>query len=207
MDTKYQRAKIIVEETKQFYCQFLFSIGLFIFILIRFQFSQSFNLNQTIMNIGNASPPAEIAFFQTNTFIFLYIGTIFSLFLIYKYIKLYRIKRKFRNTKQADNFLKKYMKTDDLPTIEKIHEKFDEDKKKEKKRFYFLVVRVAIINIVLCILSTYFPLFSFFDIILAFSIINLIYRHLFIFHADKKLFNDKWENKKVTEYTKSFNEF
>lgn len=98
------------------------------------------------------------------------------------------------------------MKTKEIPTNEDVEAKFHEDKNKEKRRFYILIFRVILLNILLYyIYSTFFSNAALFEIILAFSVLTLIYRYLIVFHADKKLLGKDWENKKIEEYIQKYN--
>nr|WP_255596610.1 2TM domain-containing protein [Methanobrevibacter sp. TMH8] len=97
------------------------------------------------------------------------------------------------------------MKTDEIPTNEEVDAKFHEDKNKSKRKFYFLVARVIIfIAILYYIYSNIFNNFFLFELVVAFSVLSLIYRYLIIFHADSKFFDKEWENKKIKEFISEF---
>jgi len=99
------------------------------------------------------------------------------------------------------------MKTDEIPSKEEVYQKFDEDKNKERRKFYFLVARVFMLIIILYyIYSNFFNNTTIFELALAFSILTLIYRYLIVFHADKKLFDKDWENKKIEEFIRIYSE-
>ena len=208
--TKYQRAKIVVEETRRFYFQVIFVVGIFLLVSIRTIFidRSSFSMD-SISFIGEniSSPPPEMTFIPSPTFIILYIAVIFLLSLGYKYLKLYLLKRSFKNEESGIKKLKKYMKTDEIPSKEEVYQKFDEDKNKERRKFYFLVARVFMLIIILYyIYSNFFNNTTIFELALAFSILTLIYRYLIVFHADKKLFDKDWENKKIEEFIRIYSE-
>jgi len=212
-DTNYQKSKIIVEETRRLYFQIILLFGIFLFVVIRFfmiknTISQNFPLFMQYAYVGGniSAYSPEIAITQSPFFIFIYFGVIFSIFLVYKYIRLYNLKRKFKNELNGDKSLKKYMKTDKIPNKEDIKNKFDEDKTKSKKRFYLLILRVTILNIVLYYVFTNYidSSFLFFNIILPFSILTLIYRYLLLFHVDKKFLGKDWEDKKIENYMDMF---
>lgn len=211
MDTKYQRAKIVVEETRRFYFQIIFTIGIFIVILARFLFigRSSLAINPSSFigeNISSTAMTTNFDFVSSPIFILLYLGVVFFIFTGFRYFKLYLLKRSFNNEESGIKKLKKYMKTNEIPSNEEIDARFHEDKNKEKKRFYILVVRVIILNIILYyIYSNFFNNSFFFEIILAFSVLTLIYRYLIVFHADKKLFNNEWKNNKIEEYIQKYN--
>lgn len=203
MDVYYQRAKIIVEETRRFYFQIIFTIGIFIVVVIRASFiSRSlFSMNSiSFMGDNISSTPPELSFVSSPTFIILYMAVIFLLILGFRYIRLYNLKRNFRKQDTGIKKLKKYMKTHEIPTNEEVNKKFNEDKNKSKRKFYFLVARVIIFIVILYyIYSNFFNNLFLFEFVVAFSLLSLIYRYLIIFHADSKFFNKDWENKKIQE--------
>jgi len=213
-DAKWQRAKILVEETRKFYFQIIFTIGMLVVVIIRTLFignpfsssnSTSF-MEENLMreNISSYEVP-DFTFIESPFFILIYIGGIFLLFLGYRYLKLYLLKRSFIGGESADKKLKKYMKTDEIPTTDDINTKFNEDKKKDKRKFYSLVIRVIALNIVIYyIYSTFLNMSFFYEIILAFSILTLFYRYLIVFHGEKKILGKDWENKKIEEYIQEF---
>jgi len=210
-DTRYQRAKILVEETRRFYFQIIFTIGMFIVVILRTLFiNRPFLEMDSISFMGenvSSTPPPELTFMNSPLFILSYVGVIFLLFIGFRYLKLYMLKRSFKNEESAVKRLKKYMKTDEIPKNEDIDAKFNEDKNKDKKRFYILVIRVIALNILLYyIYSTFFSYMPFFELIIAFSILTLSYRYLIVFHADKKLLDKNWENKKIEEYIQLYSE-
>lgn len=93
------------------------------------------------------------------------------------------------------------MKTEEVPNKNEFDNKFDLDKDKSKKKFYILVLRVAIVNILPYVsYINYLDSFVFFELILFFSPITLIYRYFMVFHIDRLFFNKEWKNKKVDEY-------
>ena len=210
-DTKYQRAKILVEETRRLYFQIIFTIGIFIVVTIRSLFiTRPFPSPDSMVIMGenlsmaeniSASQVPDISFMYSPLFIILYIGCIFLLILSLRYLKFYLLKRKFKNPESADKRLKKYMKTDEIPNIDEVEAKFSEDKDKQKRKYYILVLRVIILNIIVYyIYSNLFNMGVFFEIIFAFSILTLIYRYFIVFHVDKKLFGKEWEDKKIEYY-------
>lgn len=209
-DTRYQRAKILVEESRRFYFQIIFTVGIFIVIIFRTlfianPFSAMDSINFMGENISSASP--DLTFMNFPLFIFLYLGVIFLLFMGFRYLKLYTLKRSFKNEEFADKKLKKYMKTDEIPKNEEVDAKFNEDKNKDKRRFYILVIRVIVLNIVLYyIYSTFLRYGNFFELIIFFSAITLIYRYFMVFHIDRLFFNKEWENKKINEYIDNIND-
>ena len=210
IDTKYQRAKIIVEETRRFYFQVIFVVGIFLVVSIRTIFigRSAFSMD-SISFIGEniSSPPPEMTFILSPAFIIPYIAVIFLLSLGYKYLKLYLLKRSFENEKYGIKKLKKYMKTDEISSKEEVYQKFHEDKNKERRKFYFLVARVFIIILFLYYFySNFFNNTTIFELVLIFSILTLIYRYLIVFHADKKLFDKNWENKKIKEFIHIYSE-
>ncbi|MBZ9570518.1 2TM domain-containing protein [Methanobrevibacter sp. TMH8] len=208
MDTYYQRAKIVVEETRRFYFQIIFTLGIFIVVAIRANFiSRSlFSMNSiSFMGENISSTPTEFSFISSPTFIILYMAVIFLLILGFRYLILYNLKRNFRKNDGGIKKLKKYMKTDEIPTNEEVDAKFHEDKNKSKRKFYFLVARVIIfIAILYYIYSNIFNNFFLFELVVAFSVLSLIYRYLIIFHADSKFFDKEWENKKIKEFISEF---
>ncbi|WP_042703974.1 2TM domain-containing protein [Methanobrevibacter arboriphilus] len=207
-NTKYQKAKIIVEETRRLYLQIILLVGIFLFIIVRTIISRNFLLMPSFTFIGeNVSYSPELSIIQSPFFIFAYVAVIFSIFIVFRYIKLYNLKRKFRSGEKGIKKLKKYMKTDKIPNKEEVDNKFDEDKNKAKRKFYILVIRVAVLNFVLYYVFTNYisNSFLFFNIILPFSILTLIYRYLLLFHADKKFLGEKWENEKIEYYISEFN--
>ena len=218
-DTKYQRAKILVEETRRFYFQIIFTIGIFIVVAIRSLFitrpflspEDSMVFMGENLSIGeniSASQVPDLSFMYTPLFMILYIGSIFLLILAFRYLRLYFLKRKFEDSESADKRLKKYMKTDEIPNVDEVEAKFNEDKNKQKKKYYTLVLRVVLLNILMYYLySTFFSYGVIFEIILAFSVLTLIYRYFIVFHADKKLFGKDWEDKKIEKYIQKFSEF
>ena len=204
-DTKYQRAKIIAEEMRKFYFQALFFIGIFLIIVIRNTLLGRSSLTEfNPMYTINTPTPPSIAFIQSPFFIFAYVGTIFSLVLAYKYLKLYLLKNNFKNKENGNKKLKKYMKTEDIPTKEEVESKFNKDKSKEKKKYYWQVARVAILLGILSVINYYYVNIVFLDIILTFSILSLFYRHIFVFHLDKKVLNKEWENNKIKKYMMTY---
>jgi len=99
------------------------------------------------------------------------------------------------------------MKTDEISSKEEVYQKFHEDKNKERRKFYFLVARVFIIILFLYYFySNFFNNTTIFELVLIFSILTLIYRYLIVFHADKKLFDKNWENKKIKEFIHIYSE-
>ncbi|WP_169805780.1 2TM domain-containing protein [Methanobrevibacter curvatus] len=224
LDTKYQRAKIIVEQLKSFYVQIFFSLGLFLIIVIRFNFykpSTNFAMstaisgaltNETMLILSNMNSqsldaistmsPQDLSFFNNPWFLILYVACIFSLFVIFKFIKFYRTKNKFIRSEKFNENLKKHMKMDEIPTVDEVHEKLNQDKSKEKKKFYYGILRIAVVIAILFLMKYYFSQSMLLDVVIFFAIFNMIYRYLFIFHLDKKLFKKKWEDRKIDEYMK-----
>ncbi|MDR0911030.1 MAG: hypothetical protein LBM96_00330 [Methanobrevibacter sp.] len=226
MDTKYQRAKILVELLKSFYLQVFISLGLYIVIILRFaliypgnyiktnfMISQSISNkilyylaggNQTLIDAVNSQPQPDLSFFQSSTFLFSYIGIIFGVFIIFKFIKFYKLKSKFYNSETKDIALKKFMKMDNTPSIQDVLNKFDENNSKKKKKFYLYSIRVVILMGLLFVLKRYLNGGGgvILDVIIFFAIFNIIYRYLFTFHLDKKIFNENWEKKKIVKYLK-----
>ncbi|MGL4669124.1 MAG: 2TM domain-containing protein [Methanobacteriaceae archaeon] len=209
-DTKYQRAKIVVEETRQFYFQIIFTIGIFTIIVLRFAFLGRSLVTMDIgslvgENISSSNITSNMAFMNSPLFMFSYITSVFLIFLGFRYFKLYLLKRSFRNEESGIKKLKKYMKTKEIPSNEELNAKFNKDKNKQKKKFYFLVVYVIVINIILYYTSSnIFNNTLFFELILTFSVLSLFYRYLIFFHADKKVFGNDWENKQIEEYIKEY---
>ncbi|MEA4958005.1 hypothetical protein SDC9_47944 [bioreactor metagenome] len=205
----YQKAKILVEEIRRFYIQIILFIGIFLFIVIRVIISKNFLFVPSFIFAGEniSSYPPEIAIIQSPFFIFGYLLVIFSIFTLYRYIRLYNLKRNFMDEEKGIKKLKKYMKTKEIPKIEDIEKKFNEDKSKAKRKFYILIIRVVILNFVLYYVFTNFisNSFLFFNIILPFSILTLVYRYLLLFHSDKKFLGDDWEKKKIKDYMLKFN--
>jgi uncharacterized membrane protein len=233
-DTLKQRARILVKETKEFYFQIIFIIGLAIlFIIRRLVIGNSFtsigNVSNfidanTVNNLSNASNLSALNSSAVNTidplvveqatqqffnqYLFVYMGAIFLIIILYKYLKLYNLKRKFKdkNREKGNAKLKKYMKSDRIPNINDIEAKFEEDKQKSKKSFYRSILKVAFLILILIALSSFSPIQSqFLWLIIALSIAVLIYRHIFVFHLDKKFLGDDWEDKKMREFIKELN--
>ncbi|KZX10242.1 2TM domain-containing protein [Methanobrevibacter filiformis] len=204
IDTTYQRAKIIVEHTRELYFQILLFTGLFIFIAIRTTARGVSYPNPSLIYMNNLPQPSYINFIQSPLFLCIYVGSIFLLFSLYKYLKLYFLKRSFKNKEKRDKKLKKYMKLDKFPTREEIENKFKENKHKTKKKFYRQLVQVVIINIILFIVNLYYIHLMFIEIIMIFSILSIVYRHILIFHLEKIVFGKKWENNKIIEYIKEY---
>ena len=214
-DTKWQRAKILVEETRKFYFQIIFTLGMLVVIIIRTLFignpissmnSTSFMGENFMGENISTYPSPDFTFMESPLFILLYVGGIFLLFLVYRYLKLYFLKRSFSSEKSTDKKLKRYMKTDEIPNIEDINKKFNEDKNKDKRKYYSLVIRVIVLNIVIYyIYSTILDMGFFYEIILAFSVLTLIYRYLIVFHGEKKILGKNWEEEKIEEYIQKFN--
>ncbi|MDR3291347.1 MAG: 2TM domain-containing protein [Methanobrevibacter sp.] len=189
-DKNEEKAMILVKETKKFYLEAIFLIGLGLFFIIR---------RLLIGNVSSNMPYALDPNTQIlmNQYIYFGVVIIFLLRIVYRYTKLYRLKKGFKN-KNNNKRLEKYMKNNDLDDIQS---KFKEDDLKEKKKFYKYLIRTIIINILLIILKFKYPTtFQWVDLIILLTIVTTIYKYLFVFHVDKKLFSDNWENKKKEEF-------
>lgn len=189
-DKNEEKAMILVKETKKFYLEAIFLIGLGLFFIIR---------RLLIGNVSSNMPYALDPNTQIlmNQYIYFGVVIIFLLRIVYRYTKLYRLKKGFKN-KNNNKRLEKYMKNNDLDDIQS---KFKEDDLKEKKKFYKYLIRTIIINILLIILKFKYPTtFQWVDLIILLTIVTTIYKYLFVFHVDKKLFSDNWENKKKGDF-------
>lgn len=63
------------------------------------------------------------------------------------------------------------------------------------------LIRIVGVDALLIMLRFKYPVtFSIVDIIIPLTITIVIYRYLFVFHLDRKLFTDNWENKKMDEF-------
>ncbi|MDR1819641.1 MAG: 2TM domain-containing protein [Methanobrevibacter sp.] len=190
-DENKQKAMILVKETKKFYLETIFLIGLGLFFIVR------------RLLIGNASPNISYTVdpntqMMMSQYIYFYVLIIFFLRIVYMYIKLYKLKKGLKNEDDNKKTLKKYMKNHDLNDV---HSKFKKDEIKEKKKFYRFLIRIIAINILLIILKIKYPnTFQWVDLIIILTMVILIYRYLFVFHVDKKLFTDDWTNKKMNEF-------
>jgi hypothetical protein len=149
------------------------------------------NVNANMTNINaNQSMGTQYMYF--------FIMFVFLFRIFYKYIKLYKLKKGFKNDFDNNKTFKKYMKNSD-----DVQSKFREDKLKEKKNFYWYLGRIIFIDIMFIILQIKYPIiFSWVDIIIILTLFTAFYKYLFVFHADKKIFNDNWENKKEEEFIK-----
>ena len=197
IDTTYQRGKIIVEEMKKFYSQLILFTGLFIFIIIR----------NIFLNGSLSSSPINdqtINFIQNPLFIISYVGAIFTITLLYKYLKLFFLKRNFKNSSKADLKLKKYMKIDEIPTKEDVLNKFIKDNEKVKKKFRFQIIYILCIITLFIVIDTFYTKIIFLDLFIVFISFNLIYRHFALFHFNKKLFTPEWEEKTLEKVINEF---
>ncbi|MDR2829525.1 MAG: hypothetical protein LBB45_00515 [Methanobrevibacter sp.] len=188
-----QKAMILVKETKKFYLESIFLLGLGVFLMVR-RFLIMGNINS--FNMSSVVNPAT----QTliTQYIYYYIAIIFLIRIVYKYIKLHRLKKGFKNKTNDNKTLKKYMKNNDLDDV---HSKFKEDQIKERKKFNIYLIRIVGLDALLIILRFKYPnTFSIADIIIPLTVAIIIYRYLFVFHLDKKLFTDIWENNKMDKF-------
>ncbi|MDR2873970.1 MAG: 2TM domain-containing protein [Methanobrevibacter sp.] len=202
-ETTEQKSKILVKESKAFYLQTIFAIGLAIFLILRRQLMGNIAVPPAGTNL--TMDPNTMGFMNNITDI--YIMIVFLVIILYRYIKLYNLKKKFKNAEIGDEKLKKYMKKDEIPSITDVHTKFDEDKVKAKNKFYKLLLRVIAIDIILIILQQQHPSnFQWIDIIIIFTALTTFYRYLFIFHVDEKIFSAQWENEKMNKFIKELNE-
>ncbi|MDR0913345.1 MAG: 2TM domain-containing protein [Methanobrevibacter sp.] len=189
-DIKEIKGKILVKETKNFYFQLIFQVILIVAILIRMIIVRN-------ENIGNG-----VDSFVTTIVFAVYI-LIFILLIVLNYLKLWKLRKNFKNKDISEEKLKKYMKSDEIPELADVDSKFALDKEKAKKRFYSIVLRIIILNVLLIYLNMHYGNYFHVSTVLMFiSWILLIYRYLSLFHLDKKLFNDEWEKKKLNEYLK-----
>ena len=198
IDTTYQRGIILVEELRKLYTQLILFSGLFIFIIIRNLFLNTSSFYEPSMD------SQVVNFIQNPLFIISYVGVLFTLMLLFRYLKFYLLKRNFNNQDKANNKLKKYMKSNDIPTKEDVLNKFIGDKNKVKKKFKFQLVYILSIITLLIIVNMYYMKILFLDLIIIFMAFNLFYRHLSIYHFDKKFFNQDWEDKHLKEYINEF---
>ncbi|GAA5819674.1 MAG: 2TM domain-containing protein [Methanobrevibacter sp. CfCl-M3] len=190
-DENKRKAMILVKETKKFYLETIFLIGLGLFFIVR---------RLLIGNVGSNMPYTVDPSTQMmmNQYIYFYVLIIFFLRIVYRYIKLHKLKKGLKNKNEDNKTLKKYMKNHDLNDIQS---KFKKDEMKEKKKFYRFLIRIITVNILLIILKIRYPdTFQWVDLIIILTVVILIYRYLFVFHIDKKLFTDDWTNKKMDEF-------
>ncbi|MDR2623284.1 MAG: hypothetical protein LBC39_01750 [Methanobrevibacter sp.] len=189
-----QKALILVKETKKFYLESIFLIGLGIFFIIR----RLLIGNTNGLNVYSAVDPSTQILI--NQYVYFYVVAIFLLRIVYKYVKLYRLKKGFKNKNNDDKTLKKYMNDNDLDDL---HSKFKEDKIKERKKFYRYSIRIVALDVLLIMLRFKYPAtFSIADIIIPLTMVIIVYRYLFVFHVDKKLFTDNWESNKRDGFIK-----
>ncbi|MDR3222303.1 MAG: 2TM domain-containing protein [Methanobrevibacter sp.] len=176
-----EKAMVLVKETKKFYLETIFIIGLMLFVIIR------------MFLIGNSYSNTQLMITQ---YIYFGVVIIFLLRIAYKYLNYTGLKKGFKN-KKDNKRLEKYMKnndSDDIPS------KFKEDDLKEKKKFYKYIFRAIIIIALLIILNFLYPTRFQWEVVIILLTIIVIYRYLVVFHLDKKLFSDNWENKKKEEF-------
>ncbi|WP_156314609.1 hypothetical protein [Methanobrevibacter arboriphilus] len=65
-NTKYQKAKIIVEETRRLYLQIILLVGIFLFIIVRTIISRNFLLMPSFTFVGeNVSYSPELSIIQS----------------------------------------------------------------------------------------------------------------------------------------------
>ncbi|RBQ23077.1 hypothetical protein ALNOE001_12020 [Candidatus Methanobinarius endosymbioticus] len=137
---------------------------------------------------------------QNPLFIISYVGSVFCIILLYKYLKIYRLKKQFKDQEKGNRKLKRYMKTDELPKKEEVYNNFLGDKKILGKGFYLRIAYLISVVGLLIIINTYYFKLVFLDILIIFVILNLIYRYIFLTHLDKKIFNERWEKEKIKKY-------
>ncbi len=70
-NTSYQKAKIIVEETRRLYLQIILLVGIFLFIIVRTIISRNFLLMPSFTFVGeNVSFSPELSIIQSPFFYF-----------------------------------------------------------------------------------------------------------------------------------------
>lgn len=100
-----QKAMILVKETKKFYLESIFLLGLGAFLMLR-RIILMGNINT--FNMSSVVDPAT----QTliNRYIYYYVAIIFLIRIVYKYIKLHKLKKGFKNKTNDNKTFKKYEK-------------------------------------------------------------------------------------------------
>ncbi|MDR1721868.1 MAG: 2TM domain-containing protein [Methanobrevibacter sp.] len=205
-NTEEQKAKILVKETKEFYFQIIFIIGLLIFFILR-RFFLADSMTPTMVVDPSMNPEIQQSVQSSQNFInqimIYWVASVFLLMILYRYLKLWNLKRKLKNHEKGDEKLKKYLKTEEIPTMDDVENKFTEDKEKSKKKFKMLLIRIIILDALIIAMNFYInPELQIYDIFIIITAITLFYRYLFVYHLDKKLLSDKWEEKKKEEFLK-----